>query len=188
MIYISILAINSVFAFENNAIVENGTFLSARDNATNETAHGFVGTNPYAKVDLLTRGLSILARIAALIVPIIVVIVVFKALFERANKRKIEFIKERFYEPTDKPIESDWGIRILKPNRQIEKCTILYNNTMLPWEYKEEPYYEKRIDINDSGTVRVPKAIQKEGATVRFKDGKKTLKEVKFEHLYKAKS
>jgi hypothetical protein len=29
---------------------------------------------------------------------------------------------------------------------------------------KDEPYYEKRIDLNGSGTVRVPKAMQKEGA------------------------
>ncbi len=197
--YISILAINNVRAFENVVTnpsvadrisdnVEEGTLLSAPVNITNGTGHGFVGTNPYTKVDLLTRGLSILAVLAARIAPILVIIVAFIALFQRANKRKIEFIKEKFYEPTKKPVDSDWGIRILKPNRPIEKCIILYNNTKLPWGDKDEPYYEKRIDLDGSGTVRVPKAIQKEGAKVRFKNGKKTLKEVKFEHLYKAKS
>jgi hypothetical protein len=188
LIYISIFTINSVHAFENAVTVEKGTLLSASVNITNRTGHGFAGTNPYTKVDLLTTGLSVLAVIAARIAPIIVVIVAFIALFQRAKKRKIEFIKEKFYEPTKNPVDSDWGIRILKPNRPIEKCAILYNNTKLPWVDKDEPYYEKMIDINGSGTVRVPKAIQKEGAKVRFKNGKKTLKEVKFEHLYKAKS
>jgi hypothetical protein len=188
LINISIFAINNVHALENGAPVKKGTLLGASVNVTNETGHGFVGPNPYAKVNLLIRGLSILAVIAVLTTPILVVIVVFIALFQRANKRKIEFIKEKFYEPTKKPVYSDWGIRILKPNKPIEKCIILYNNTRLPWEDKDEPYYEKRIDINGGGTVRVPKAIEYESARVRFKDGKKTLKDVKFKHLYTAKT
>jgi hypothetical protein len=199
LLYISILAINNVHALENgvtNPLVadrildngEEGILLSARDIVTNGTGHVFVDTNPYTKVDLLTRGVLILVVIAARAAPILVVIVAFIALLQRANKRKIEFIKEKFYEPTKEPVDSDWGIRILKPNKPIEKCIILYNNTKLPWGDKDEPYYEKRIDLNGSGTVRIPKAIQKEGARVRFKNGKKTLLKVKFEHLHTAKS
>lgn len=138
-------------------------------------------------VDILTQGISILVVIASRIAPILVVIVVFIAIFQRANKRKIEFIKEKFYEPTKKPVDSDWGIRILYPNRPIGKCIILYNNTPLPWWDNDQPYYERRIDLNGSGNVRVPKAIQKEDATIIFKNGKKTLKKVKFEQLHTAK-
>jgi hypothetical protein len=139
-------------------------------------------------VDILTRGLSILVVIAVRLAPILVAVVFFIALLQRFNRHKVEFIKEKFYEPTKKPVESDWGIRILYPNRPIEKCIILYNNTPLPWWDNERPYYERRIDLNGSVTVRVPIAIQKEGATVRFKNGKKTIMKVKFEHILTLKS
>ena len=103
------------------------------------------------------------------------------------KERKIEFIVERFYEPTKKPVDSDWGIRILHPNKFIEKCIILYNKTPLPWSGDGEPYYERRIVVNGGGNVRIPKVIQKEGVEIRIKNGKKTLKTVKFEDLHKAK-
>jgi hypothetical protein len=186
---VNILVINNVHALENvNPLVtistsDNGDDGNLSASVTNGTGHVPGEISPYTNLDLLIRGLSILAVIAARIIPILVVIAAFIAIIKRANKRKIEFIKEKFYEPT---VDSDWGIRILKPNKPIEKCIILYNNTRLPWG--DEPYYEKRIDPDGSGTVRVPRAIQKEGAKVRFKNGKKTLKTVKFEHLYTAKS
>lgn len=34
------------------------------------------------------------------------------------------------------------------------------------------------------GNVRVPRAIQKEGAEIRIRNGKKTLRKVKFEDLH----
>ena len=138
-------------------------------------------------MDLLTQGVSILAVIAARVAPIVLIMVTFIFLLHRANKRRIVFIKEKFYEPTKKPVDSEWGIRILYPNRPIEKCIILYNNTPIPWWDNDMPYYERRIEPNSSGIVRVPKAIQKDGAKVRFKNGKKTLLKVKFEHLHNAK-
>ena len=103
------------------------------------------------------------------------------------KERRIEFIVERFYEPTKKPVDSDWGIRILHPNRPIEKCIVLYNNTPLPWSDDDEPYYERRFVVMSGGNVRVPKAIQKEGVEIRIQNGKKTLKKVKFEDLHIAK-
>jgi hypothetical protein len=138
-------------------------------------------------MDLLAQGVSILVVIAARLVPIVFIIVIFIFLFQRATKRRIEFIKEKFYEPTKKPVDSEWGIRILYPDRPIEKCIILYNNTPLPWWDNDKPYYERRIEPNSSGIVRVPKAIQKIDAKVRFKNGKKTLLKVKFVHLHNAK-
>ena len=138
-------------------------------------------------MDILTQGISILEIIAAYAAPVVLIITAFIFLFRRANKRKVEFIKEKFYEPTKNPVESEWGIRILYPNRTIEKCIILYNNTPLPWWDSDKPYYERRIERDSSGIVRVPKAIQKDGAKVRFKNGKKTLLRVKFEHISNAK-
>ncbi len=138
-------------------------------------------------MDLLTQGISILLVIGVRAALIVLSIVIFIFLLQRANKRRIEFIKEKFYEPTKKPVDSEWGIRILYPNRPIEKCIILYNNTPLSWWDNDKPYYERRIEPNISGIVRVPKTIQKDGAKVRFKNGKKTLLEVKFEHLSNAK-
>jgi hypothetical protein len=66
-------------------------------------------------MDLLTQGVSILVFIAARVAPIVLVILIFIFLLQKANKRRIEFIKERFYEPTKIPVDSEWGIRILYP-------------------------------------------------------------------------
>ncbi len=87
-------------------------------------------------VDILARGLSVLLVIALRLALILVIILLFMFILRRVSRRRIEFIKERFYEPTKKPVDSDWGIRILYPSRPIEKCIVLYNNTMLPWEIK----------------------------------------------------
>jgi len=103
------------------------------------------------------------------------------------DRNKIEFIIERFKEPTQKPVDSDWGIRILHPNRHIEKCIVLYNKERLPWWGNDHPYYERRILSNGGGNVRVPKAIQKEGAEIKIQNGNKTLKKIKFEDLHVAK-
>ena len=123
-----------------------------------------------------------------IVVSILGLIPLYMDLIRRILKeRRIEFIVERFYEPTKKPVDSDWGIRILHPNKFIEKCIILYNKTPLPWSGDGEPYYERRIVANGGGNVRIPKVIQKEGVEIRIKNGKKTLKTVKFEDLHKAK-
>lgn len=123
-----------------------------------------------------------------IVVSILALIPLYMDLIMRILKeRRIEFIVERFYEPTKKPVDSDWGIRILHPNRPIEKCIVLYNNTQLPWWDDDEPYYERRFVVMGGGNVRIPKAIQKEGVEIRIKNGKKTLKKVKFEDLHKAK-
>ncbi len=136
--------------------------------------------------DLLTQGLSLLEVIAARLAPLLVVIIAFIFLLRKAGKRRIDFIKEKFYEPAGKPVESDWGIRILYPSRPIGKCIILYNNIPLPWWDSDTPYYERRIEPNSVGIVRVPKAIQKDGAIVRFKNARKTMLKVKFDHIRNA--
>lgn len=100
-----------------------------------------------------------------------------------SKKDKIEFIVEKFYEPSEKPVISDWRIRILHPNRAIEKCSVLYNNTQLPWWGKDQPYYVKRFVENGGGNVCVPKAIQKEDAIIIIKNGNKKLRTVKFSNL-----
>ncbi|CAD6492682.1 MAG: hypothetical protein LAKADJCE_00344 [Candidatus Argoarchaeum ethanivorans] len=128
-------------------------------------------------VDVLTIVVSIIGFIPLYIVLILRLL----------KERKIEFIVERFCEPTKKPVDSDWGIRILHPNRPIEKCIVLYNNIPLPWWDDDELYYERRFVAMGGGNVRVPKAIQKEGVEIRIQNGKKTLKKVKFEDLHIAK-
>ena len=100
-----------------------------------------------------------------------------------SKKDKIEFIVEKFYEPSEKPVISDWRIRILRPNKAIEKCSVLYNNTQLPWWDKDQPYYVRRFVENSGGNVCVLKAIQKEDAIIIIKNGNKKLRTVKFSDL-----
>ena len=100
------------------------------------------------------------------------------------KERKIDFIIERFYEPTRKPVDSDWGIRILHPNKPIERCSVRYNGELIPWWDKDQPYYKKRLLAMGGGNVRVPKEMQDEDAKIEIRNNEKTLKTVKFKDLH----
>ena len=114
------------------------------------------------------------------------VLAILDLILRHRKERKIEFIVERFYEPTKKPVDSEWGIRILHPNKPIEKCSVLYNGDLIPWS-GNQPYYEKRFVVNSGGNVRVPKAKQKEDAEIKIQNNNKTLKKVKLKDLLKSK-
>ncbi len=100
---------------------------------------------------------------------------------------KIEFALGKFHESTNVPVDSDWSIRILHPNKFIEKCSILLNNEKLPWWNKKERYYERYIPVGGGGNVRIPKdkftddVLQEAKGEVR--DDKTVLREFKFKDL-----
>lgn len=94
----------------------------------------------------------------------------------KANLRT-DFSLLRFREESHMPIESSWSIRILHPERPIEKCSITYEGTRLPWWDKHEPYYEKFIDRLSGGNVRIPKGTEREDIRVIVWDGKKIIKD-----------
>jgi hypothetical protein len=100
------------------------------------------------------------------------------------SRRKIDFKLLRFQEVTDKPVESVYSIRILHPNKPIEKCSVSYNGIKLPWSDKlSEPDYEKFIDRMSGGNVRIPKAIEKANATVVVRDGKRIIRKKKYQEI-----
>ena len=103
------------------------------------------------------------------------------------KERNIEFSVVKFYESTNKPVDSDWGIRILHPNKTIEKCSVLYNGDLIPWWDENLPYYERRIEKNGAANVRVPKGKEKEDAEIKIQNNNKKLKKVKFKDLLKSK-
>jgi hypothetical protein len=79
------------------------------------------------------------------------------------------------------PVESIWNIRILHPNKPIEKCSVSYSGIKLRWS--DEPGYEKFIDRMSGANIRIPKEIEKADATVVVKDGKKIIRKKKFEDI-----
>ena len=103
------------------------------------------------------------------------------------RERNIEFSVQRVYEPTKKPINSDWLIRILHPNKPIERCSVLYNGDLIPWSNENPPSYERRIEKMGAANVRVPKEKEKEDAEIKIQNNNKTLKKVKFKDLLKSK-
>ncbi len=121
--------------------------------------------------------------IIQLIVSIPGVIFVYYQLVKILNELKIKVVVGKYPEPSKEPIDSDWAIRILHPDRPIEKCRVLYNNTQLPWWNKKEPYYEKFILVGGGGNARIPKGDIDDEAEVKVMDGKKTLRKVKFKDL-----
>jgi len=104
-------------------------------------------------------------------------------IYKEIRKPPPEFILQRFRESVQKPVKSNWSIRILHPTKLIEKCRVLYDGVRLPWWDKETPYYERTIFKMGGGNVRIPVKIQKEDAEVKILDGKKTLKRIKFKDI-----
>ncbi len=96
----------------------------------------------------------------------------------------VDFSLLRFKEPTDKPVESIWSIRVLHPNKPIEKCSVSYDGSKLPWWDKlTDPDYEKFIDRMGGGNVRIPKELKNEKAMVIVKDGNKIIRQKRFDKL-----
>lgn len=104
------------------------------------------------------------------------------------ERNKITFELSRFYEKSSKPVQSNWGIRITHPDRPIERCTVLYNGTKLPWwDRGDEPYYERYFVVGGGGKVRVPVEIEDEGAEVIVMDGRHQLKKMRFRDMLRIK-
>ncbi len=133
--------------------------------------------------DKQTAGLIV--SIIQLLISIPGLILVYYQLGRILNEFKIKPVVGKFPEPSKKPVNSDWSIRIISyDKRPIEKCSILHNNNELPWWDKiDEPDYIKFIVPGGSGNVRIPKEIQTENAEIRVMDGKKTLRKVRFKDL-----
>lgn len=97
--------------------------------------------------------------------------------------KTLPFILQRFKETVDKPVKSNWSIRILYPNKHIEKCMVFLGSIRLPWWDKDTPYYEKTIVAGGGGNVRIPLEIEKEEADVEIMDGKRLLRRVRFKDI-----
>jgi hypothetical protein len=97
-----------------------------------------------------------------------------------------KFILQRFQESVKKPIPSEWSIRILHPDKPIEKCRVLLGGKPLPWWNSNEPSFEQTIVAYGGGNVRVPIDWEKVGAEVKIMDGENTLRIVKFGEITKA--
>lgn len=131
-------------------------------------------------MDILSIVLIIVLPIGGLVVAILAVIPTFHDFLER---RRITFNLLRFAESVKIPIESEWGVRILHPNKPIEKCTILWNDTPLPRWDPEQPTYQRFIVLSGGGNVRIPKGWEKEDGRITVKDGKKKLMRKRFHEL-----
>jgi len=124
---------------------------------------------------------ALIASLGGLAVSVAYLIPVYYDFLER---RRNPFLFHRIQEPSKKPVESNWGIRILYPTKPIEECQILWNKTPLPWSDKNEPLmYQKMIVSYGGGIVRVPKDLEGEDAKVRVMNGKKTLRTKRFSQL-----
>jgi hypothetical protein len=105
-------------------------------------------------------------------------------LYKEIHKDSIEFLLQRFKESVEKPVKSSWSIRVIHPNKLIEKCIVLYNGVQLPWwNSGESLYYQRTIVVGGGGNVRIPIEIEKENAEVKIMDGKKTLKRREFKEI-----
>jgi len=95
----------------------------------------------------------------------------------------VKFMIQRFKEFVDKPVKSEWSIRILHPDKPIEKCIITFNGEPLPWWDNKKPYYEKTIEASSGGNVRVPSDFEDENAEIRIMDGTNILRATRFRDI-----
>ncbi len=125
--------------------------------------------------------------ILVVVIPIVGVIIAALAIVPSFSdflaRRKTTFLLLRFAESVKKPIESDWSVGILHPNRVIEKCAVFWNDDPLPWWDPEQPTYQRMIYAMGGGNVRIPKGLEKKGGRVTVKDGKKKLASKGFDQL-----
>jgi hypothetical protein len=124
---------------------------------------------------------SELLAIISLIVSIVGLIPLYVDLFRRHKARATSLSLQRFHEPVNTPVQSDWSIRVLHPNRPIEKCMIFCNGEPLPWSYDGK--LERHIAQGGGGIVRVPRSIETGNAKIVIKDDARTLKRTKFEKI-----
>lgn len=104
-------------------------------------------------------------------------------IYQELRKPLPEFIVQRFRESVKKPVKSNWSIRILRPNKPIEKCIVLCDEIRLPWWDQETLYYERTFVVGGGGIVRIPVGTEKEDATIKIMDGKRTLRHLKFKDI-----
>jgi len=113
-----------------------------------------------------------------------ILITIVGYLFNYLAKHNIDFILQKFKESVEKPIQSDWSIRILHPNKRIERCMIFYDNTPLPWwDSLEQCVYEHFLFVGGGGNVRISKGNEKDDIEVKITDGSKILKKMKFNEI-----
>lgn len=113
-----------------------------------------------------------------------ILITIVGYLFNYLAKPRTDFILQKFKESIEKPIQSDWSIRISHPNKRIERCMIFYDNIPLPWwDSLEEWVYEHFLFVGGGGNVRIPKGKERDDAEVKVTDGSKTLKKTKFKEI-----
>jgi hypothetical protein len=95
----------------------------------------------------------------------------------------VEFELERFEEALLPPIDSQWSIRILHPNKLLERCNIICNDVPLVWWDGKMPPYERKIVQGGGGIVRISRSMSVAGAEIKVRNNKKILRKTKFEDI-----
>ena len=104
------------------------------------------------------------------------------------SRNKIVVELEKFFEANNDIVESLYGVRIFHPTKAIEHCKVYLNDNQLPWwdSTHARPNYDRKIPASGGGNVRVPEVIRRDDAIVVVKNGKKTLKKMKFSDIPRA--
>jgi hypothetical protein len=122
-----------------------------------------------------------LLAIISLLVSIVGLIPLYADLLRRRKASAISFSLQRFHEPVNTPVQSEWSLRILHPSGPIERCMIFYNDEPLPWSYDGK--LERHIAQGGGGIARVPHSVETGDAKIVIKDGPRTLKRTRFEKI-----
>ncbi len=131
--------------------------------------------------------LSLTVAVLSIVVAVAGLVPLYVDWIRRMRKESsIDFRLLRFPESSKKPVESEWGIRILHPDRDIEKCRVFYDGKPLPhWDNENELIYERMIVKSGGANFRISKGSENEEAEVVVMDGERTLRKRKFKDLPK---
>ena len=116
----------------------------------------------------------------AIIISIVALLPLYADLLIRWFSQKVTFSLQRTEEHITSPIDSDWSIAVLHPNKPIEKCSIYCNKISLPWS---DGSNIKFIDQSSGDIARIPRRVYPIGKIIVVKDGNKELRKIKFEDI-----
>ena len=90
------------------------------------------------------------------------------------------FVLQRFRERTTPGEDFTWRIRVLHPDRAIERCRVLYNKTPLVLVGRPGHPPECTIEAGGGENALVPLGLENDEARVAVMDGRRTLRKCRF--------
>jgi len=104
-------------------------------------------------------------------------------LLQQRRKDRLWCDVERFQEEIHQPVESLLSIRVLYPTRTLDHCSVSVGNYPIFVSEPSTVPYETKIPAGGAHNFRVPKNVNPSLAFVFIRNGKKTIRKIKWRDI-----